>query len=92
VPVTRALTPDEIEGEYEQHTGDVIVETFTRFELNPLETPASACPVGCANSVSRGEAVFVDESAEAVAALDAGLWRSHETEFPSGRIGQREVQ
>lgn len=41
VPVTRALTPDEIEGEYEQHTGEVIVETFTRFELNPLETPAA---------------------------------------------------
>ncbi len=29
-------------------------------------------PVGCANSVSRGEAVFVDESAEAVATLDIG--------------------
>jgi hypothetical protein len=29
--------------------------------------------VGCANSVSRGEAVFADELAETVSALDAGL-------------------
>jgi hypothetical protein len=35
-------------------------------------TAKAAKPVGCANSVSRGEAVFVDESAEAVAALDVG--------------------
>jgi L-ribulose-5-phosphate 4-epimerase len=40
VPVTRTLTSGEIEGEYEQRTGDAIVETFERLGLNPLETPA----------------------------------------------------
>lgn len=40
VPVTRTLTTDEIEGDYEQRTGEVIVETFTRLELDPIETPA----------------------------------------------------
>ena len=40
VPVTRALAPDEIREEYEQRTGDVIVETFESRELDPLETPA----------------------------------------------------
>jgi L-ribulose-5-phosphate 4-epimerase len=40
VPVTRPLTPDEVEGEYERATGDVIVETFSRHELDPLDRPA----------------------------------------------------
>jgi L-ribulose-5-phosphate 4-epimerase len=40
VPVTRALAPDEIAGEYERATGDVIVETFDRHGLDPLERPA----------------------------------------------------
>jgi L-ribulose-5-phosphate 4-epimerase len=40
VPVTRALTPEEIDGAYEERTGDVIVETFERRELGPLELPA----------------------------------------------------
>ena len=44
VPVTRALTPDEIEGEYEQHTGEAIVETFTRFELDPLDAGGARRP------------------------------------------------
>jgi len=39
-----------------------------------------------------GEAVFVDEPAEAVAALDAGRWRAHDMELPAGRIGRRDVQ
>jgi L-ribulose-5-phosphate 4-epimerase len=38
VPCTRTLTPKEIEGDYEENTGGVIVETFQ--ELNPLEHPA----------------------------------------------------
>jgi hypothetical protein len=42
------------------------------FLLSPLPESATREPVGCANSVSRGEALFVDESAEAVAALDVG--------------------
>jgi L-ribulose-5-phosphate 4-epimerase len=40
VPVTRALTTDEIEGEYEARTGDVIVETIEGLGLEPLEMPA----------------------------------------------------
>ena len=40
VPVTRPLAADEIQGEYEQRTGDVIVETFESRELDPVETPA----------------------------------------------------
>jgi L-ribulose-5-phosphate 4-epimerase len=40
VPVTRALTADEVEGDYERATGDVIVETFGRLELDPLDRPA----------------------------------------------------
>jgi L-ribulose-5-phosphate 4-epimerase len=40
VPVTRALTADEIHGAYEERTGDVIVETFEQRGLDPLETPA----------------------------------------------------
>jgi hypothetical protein len=39
-----------------------------------LDPPRSEAGVGCANSVSRGEDVFVDQSALAVAALDAGRW------------------
>jgi L-ribulose-5-phosphate 4-epimerase len=41
VPVTRALTADEISGEYEERTGDLIVETFEARGLDPLETPAA---------------------------------------------------
>ena len=40
VPVTRSLTTAEIDGDYEQATGDVIVETFARLELEPLDRPA----------------------------------------------------
>jgi L-ribulose-5-phosphate 4-epimerase len=40
VPVTRPLTADEVEGEYERATGDVILETFSRLELDPLDRPA----------------------------------------------------
>jgi L-ribulose-5-phosphate 4-epimerase len=40
VPVTRPLTPDETEGEYERATGDVILETFSRLGLDPLDRPA----------------------------------------------------
>jgi L-ribulose-5-phosphate 4-epimerase len=38
VPCTRALTPKEIQGDYEENTGGVIVEKFKK--LNPLEHPA----------------------------------------------------
>jgi L-ribulose-5-phosphate 4-epimerase len=38
VPVTRAMTPDEVGGDYEWETGRVIVETFGG--INPLHIPA----------------------------------------------------
>lgn len=38
VPCTRALTDDEINGDYEWETGNVIVETFTG--IDPLSIPA----------------------------------------------------
>jgi L-ribulose-5-phosphate 4-epimerase len=37
VPCTRALKPAEIKGEYEAHTGDVIVERFR--DVDPLTLP-----------------------------------------------------
>lgn len=37
IPVTRTLTHDEIGGQYEKETGNVIVETFQ--DLNPLYLP-----------------------------------------------------
>ena len=41
VPVTRDLTSDEIRGEYEARTGDVIVEAIEGLGLDPLEMPAA---------------------------------------------------
>jgi len=38
VPVTRALSTEEIQGAYEAATGEVIVETFA--QKNPLDIPA----------------------------------------------------
>ena len=40
VPVTRALTATEVDGEYEKNTGQVIVETFRSRNLSPEEVPA----------------------------------------------------
>jgi L-ribulose-5-phosphate 4-epimerase len=40
VPVTRALLPEEISDRYEEHTGDVMVETFERLGLAALDVPA----------------------------------------------------
>lgn len=36
VPCTRKLTPDEIAGEYEKETGNVIVETFKNLDPNAI--------------------------------------------------------
>lgn len=40
VPVTRALSSDEVRGEYELATGRVIVETITTGGRDPLRVPA----------------------------------------------------
>jgi L-ribulose-5-phosphate 4-epimerase len=39
VPLTRDLTPEEIEGSYETHVGLVITETFRDRGISPLEVP-----------------------------------------------------
>jgi L-ribulose-5-phosphate 4-epimerase len=41
VPVTRPLSPEEIGGDYERCTGEVIAETFERLGLDAVETPAA---------------------------------------------------
>lgn len=40
VPVTRPLRREEVEGDYERETGEVIAATFERLGLVPLEMPA----------------------------------------------------
>ena len=40
VPVTRVLKVEEIEGDYERLTGEVIAETFEQHGLDPTEMPA----------------------------------------------------
>jgi len=40
VPVTRGLTPGEIEGDYERETGEVIIETLAASGCEPLDMPA----------------------------------------------------
>ena len=59
IPCTRALTADEINGDYESETGKVITECFAEFGLNPLEIPA----VLVAN---HGPFTWGDNAAEAV--------------------------
>ena len=41
VPVTRHLTPEEINGEYELNTGKVIAETFATLGINADDVPAA---------------------------------------------------
>ena len=40
IPCTRRMTPDEIGGTYERTTGEVIVETFRSWEIDPAQVPA----------------------------------------------------
>jgi len=71
VPVTRALSAAEIDGEYEARTGDLIVETLGGLGLHPLETPAvlvrSRGPF--AWGADEGEAVENAAALEAVASM-----------------------
>lgn len=43
IPCARSLTPEEIEGAYEDNTGKVIIETFEARGINPMYTPAVLC-------------------------------------------------
>lgn len=40
IPVTRDMTTEEINGEYELETGNVIVETFNNKQLDPINIPS----------------------------------------------------
>jgi L-ribulose-5-phosphate 4-epimerase len=60
VPVTRPLRPEEIQGDYEAETGEVIVETLDRLELDPLAMPAALV-------ASHGPFTWGFDPAEAVA-------------------------
>ena len=43
IPCARNLTREEIEGNYEENTGHVIVETFQSRDINPVYVPAVIC-------------------------------------------------
>lgn len=40
IPCTRKMTVEEIHGEYELETGNVIIDTFKERSINPLQVPA----------------------------------------------------
>jgi len=40
VPMVRALTPEEVEADYEHFTGVAIVERLRELQMNPIEMPA----------------------------------------------------
>lgn len=40
VPIVRALTPEEVDADYEHYTGVAIVERLRELRLSPLEMPA----------------------------------------------------
>ncbi|MGH3001829.1 MAG: L-ribulose-5-phosphate 4-epimerase AraD [Gaiellaceae bacterium] len=67
VPVTRQLTAAEIEGDYEERTGAVIVETFAERGLDAVELPAALV-------ASHGPFVWgavVEDAVENAVALEA---------------------
>lgn len=86
VPVTRSLAAPEIEGEYEQATGEVILETFTRLDVDPLDRPAvlvaSHGPFSWGRSVE--EAV---ENAIALEEVAAGALRTRQVRADVAPIG-----
>ena len=75
VPVTRALSAEEIDGDYERETGNVIIETLAGLGLDPLEMPAVLV-------LSHGPFTWGAGPAEAVAnaiALEAVAAMAHRT-------------
>lgn len=40
IPCTRPMTEEEIAGEYEHQTGEVIIKTFVERDIDPLQVPA----------------------------------------------------
>ncbi|HEX7527034.1 MAG TPA: L-ribulose-5-phosphate 4-epimerase AraD [Gaiellaceae bacterium] len=75
VPVTRQLTAAEIEGDYEERTGAVIVEAFSERGLDPLELPA-ALVASHGPFVWGAEVEDAVENAVALEAVAASAYRS----------------
>ena len=59
VPCARHLTPEEIAEDYEKGTGTVIIETFTKRNIDPASVPAVICK-------SHGPFAWGADAAEAV--------------------------
>jgi len=75
VPVTRQLTAAEIESDYEERTGAVIVEAFVERGLDPLELPA-ALVASHGPFVWGAEVEDAVENAVALEAVAANAYRS----------------
>lgn len=75
VPCTRALTRDEIEADYEAHTGDVIVETIEERRLDPLDMPG-ALVASHGPFVWAADAAGAVENAVALEAIAAAAFRT----------------
>ena len=75
VPVTRQLTAAEIQGDYEERTGSVIVEAFAERGLDPLELPA-ALVASHGPFVWGAEVEDAVENAVALEAVAASAFRS----------------
>jgi L-ribulose-5-phosphate 4-epimerase len=75
VPVTRPLTAEEVDADYEGNTGRVIVERFA--ELDPLAMPAVLVAGHAPFTWGRNAAQSVDNAIalEAVAEMVVGTWQ-----------------
>lgn len=73
VPCVRNLTPHEIREDYESNTGHVIVEGFSKQDINYLSTPAVLCKNHGPFSWGRnaGEAVYHAAILEEIAKMAA---------------------
>ena len=59
IPCARALTQEEIDEDYEKHTGKVIIEEFTKRGIQPMHVPAVIC-------TSHGPFTWGKDAAQAV--------------------------
>jgi L-ribulose-5-phosphate 4-epimerase len=86
VPVTRQLSDEEIDGDYERETGVVVVETLRALGVDPNHVPAALV-------ASHGPFTWGRDAADAVAnaiALEAVAAMAHRTlaiDADVGRIG-----
>ena len=85
VPVTRALTAEEIAGDYETSTGDAIVETFATLGLQPLEMPAVVVASHAPFTWGAGAPEAV-ENAVALEAVAAAALRTEQLRAGAGPI------